>query len=820
MAKRKQKKVNSHQRQAWGTFLLAVSILLFFALVSFEVNDPVNLDAGSAGVTVSNWLGLFGASLSYYLMQWTLGYPILVVPILLFLMAVKGIKNEPLRALRRPALFLILWAIMISVYLAMPEALNGKGVVNEYYPSGLIGGWLASKMVLFLGNFGSMATLVLLSMVLTIITVRIEPGRILSALGAGWSAFRQKISESWKNYRIRQTKRKEEKEHQKQIRLREKAAQRMKEEKTSARVKDDSGPVKSQAPLPEINIEQPTKEKSSMPIITEQEQAAQPPAKTINEEGMIQTTLDDLLEDMDEKPAKKEVDFEVEEAVRDEELDYDRLVRESIARFKFPSIDLLHDPQTQEQHVSREELKSNAELLEMKLRDYGVEARVVKVTAGPVITLYELQPARGVKVSSIVSLSNDLALAMEARGIRIIAPIPGKAAVGIEIPNRSPQTVYLKSLIRTEKFSNSEYELPLAVGKTINGEAYIADLAKMPHLLIAGATGAGKSVGINTIIMSLLYAVDPGKVKFMMVDPKKLELSVYRPLRDHYLLWRPDLDEEVITKPNNAVSMLNSVVLEMERRYDLLSELGVRSIIDYNKKVTANGGLLRQKKIQHLPYIVIIVDELADLMMVAAKEIEMPIARLAQMARAVGIHLIVATQRPSVDVITGLIKANFPARIAYLVASKVDSRTILDINGAEQLLGNGDMLFLPPGHPKPIRLQNSFVSTEEVESVINHISRQSKLPHYSLPQPKTGGSAGSFDLGTDAGRDPLYEDARAIVVRHQQGSISFLQRRLKIGYSRAARLMDELEGDGVVGPADGSKPREVLVTLQELGEGQ
>jgi len=657
-------------------------------------------------------------------------------------------------------------------------------------------------------------------MVLTIITVRIEPGKILSALGAGLAAFRQKLGESWRNYRLRRSRHREEKRRQKQIRIQEKETKREEKKEESKEeipfhIQEEKAPAPAEPekPAPEISIEQPPKEPP--PAIGEDV----PPVIAVNEDSMIQNTLDALLEDMAEKPAEKDVDFEVEEAVQDEELDYDQLVRESIAKFKFPSIDLLHDPQPQEQHVSREELKSNAELLEMKLRDYGVEARVVRVTAGPVITLYELQPARGVKVSSIVNLANDLALAMEARGIRIIAPIPGKAAVGIEIPNRNPQTVYLKSLIRTEKFSKSDYELPLAVGKTINGEAYIADLAKMPHLLIAGATGAGKSVGINTIIMSLLYAVDPGKVKFMMVDPKKLELSIYRPLRDHYLLWRSDLDEEVITKPNNAVSMLNSVVLEMERRYDLLSDLGVRGIIEYNKKVTDSGGMFRQKKLQRLPYIVVIIDELADLMMVAAKEIEMPIARLAQMARAVGIHLIVATQRPSVDVITGLIKANFPARIAYLVASKVDSRTILDINGAEQLLGNGEMLFLPPGHPKPIRLQNSFVTTEEVEAVIDHISRQPKLPHYSLPQPKSSASGASFDTGTDGGRDPLYEDARAIVVRHQQGSISFLQRRLKIGYSRAARLMDELEEDGVVGPADGSKPREVLITLQELGEG-
>ena len=436
------------------------------------------------------------------------------------------------------------------------------------------------------------------------------------------------------------------------------------------------------------------------------------------------------------------------------------------------------------------------------------------MTAGPVITLYELQPSAGVKVSSIVNLSNDLALAMEARGIRIIAPIPGKAAVGIEIPNRNPQIVYLKSLIRSQKFVESSFELPIAVGKTIAGESYIADLAKMPHLLIAGATGSGKSVGINTIIASLLFSVNPAKVKFMMIDPKKLELSLYKNLRNHYLLWRPDLDEEIITKPNNAVSMLNSMVLEMEKRYDVLANFGVRNIVEFNRKLDNYKEKAYKLKLTKLPYIVVIIDELADLMLLAAKEVETPIARLAQMARAVGIHLIVATQRPSVNVITGVIKANFPARIAYQVATKVDSRTILDINGAEQLLGNGDMLFLPPGQSKPVRLQNPFLSTEEVESIIDHIKKQSKLPYYSVPQPASSKSGSGAGNGGD--RDPLYEDARAIVVQHQQGSSSLLQRRLKVGYSRAARLIDELEQDGIVGPQDGSKAREVLITLEEL----
>ena len=492
------------------------------------------------------------------------------------------------------------------------------------------------------------------------------------------------------------------------------------------------------------------------------------------------------------------------------------MVKESVAKYEFPSTDLLESKVSEETSVTREELRANADLLEAKLMDYGIKAKVVSVMAGPVITLYELQPAPGVKVSSIVALSNDLALALQAKGIRIIAPIPGKAAVGIEIPNQRKQIVYLKPMIRSEAFAQSDYILPLALGKTINGEVYVADLTKMPHLLVAGATGSGKSVGINTIIASLLYRVDPGKVKFVMIDPKRIELSIYRDLRDHYLVWRTDLDEEVITKSQNAVSILNSIVLEMDRRYDMLASVGVRGIEDYNKRVREGGPAVKEKKLQQIPYIVVIIDELADLMLIAAKEVEPSIARLAQMARAVGIHLILATQRPSVDVITGVIKANFPARIAYMVTTRPDSKTILDANGAEQLLGNGDMLFLPPGEPRLIRLQNPLITTKEVERLIKHIRRQPKLPHYSLPQPAGSRDGVYSGNGGGSGDDELYERAKRIVINHQQGSISLLQRRLKIGYSRAARLIDEMEEEGVVGPPDGSKPRQVYVQPEEL----
>jgi len=398
--------------------------------------------------------------------------------------------------------------------------------------------------------------------------------------------------------------------------------------------------------------------------------------------------------------------------------------------------------------------------------------------------------------------------------MRIIAPIPGKAAIGIEIPNKNPQTVYMKPLIKSESYTKSDFILPLILGKTINGEVYCADLTKMPHLLIAGATGSGKSVGINTIITSILYSVDPGKVKFVMVDPKKIELSLYKDMREHFLVWRTDLDEEVITKASNAISILNSLTLEMEKRYDQLAHLGVRNIEEFNKRVRLGGPRVKEEKLQQLPYIVLIVDELADMMMMAAKEVEVPIARLAQMARAVGIHIILATQRPSVDVITGVIKANFPARIAYMVTSRPDSKTILDMNGAEKLLGKGDMLYQPPGEPRPIRLQNPIITTDEVQRIIKHVRKQPKLPHYSLPQPNET-QKGEFNAGNGS-RDAVYEKAKELVITSQQGSISYLQRRLKIGYSRAARLIDDMEDEGIVGPAEGGKPRQVYFQPEDL----
>jgi S-DNA-T family DNA segregation ATPase FtsK/SpoIIIE len=478
-------------------------------------------------------------------------------------------------------------------------------------------------------------------------------------------------------------------------------------------------------------------------------------------------------------------------------------------------LDLLIPPGDEEIRVNESELKKNAALLKDKLALFDIQIDDITVTPGPVVTLYEIVPAPGVKISRIVSLEHDIALALAARGIRIIAPIPGKSAIGVEIPNAHSSIVRASSVLK--KLSDSKDELPLALGKTISGEVYITDLAKMPHMLIAGSTGSGKSVGINMILSSLIYAKHPSDIKFVIIDPKKIELSFYKRLSKHFLAVSPDLEEEIITNPSNALLALKAVEYEMEKRYDKLAKLGVRNILDFNKKV--NNPKSRPKdtdemKFHKLPYIIIVIDELADLMITSGKEVEEPIARLAQLARAVGIHIILATQRPSVNVITGVIKANFSARMAYQVATKIDSRTILDMNGAEQLLGQGDMLFLPGGMPKPIRIQNAFISTEEVERVTNYIYVQKGFSkRYFLPSLYDKRKQAGNDLMNEL--DPMFEEAARVIVRHQQGSVSLLQRRLKLGYSRAARIVDQLEQAGIVGPSEGSKAREVIVENEE-----
>jgi S-DNA-T family DNA segregation ATPase FtsK/SpoIIIE len=508
-------------------------------------------------------------------------------------------------------------------------------------------------------------------------------------------------------------------------------------------------------------------------------------------------------------PARAEPTLHVQGPVREKEGDLDaRHHRPEPAAlpYDFPSLDLL-DENDGTAGVDFDEIEDNKQVLLDKLETYKVEITEINAVVGPTVTRYELTPAPGVRISRITALEDDLAMAMAAPGIRILAPIPGKSAIGVEIPNRHRELVRLRSVLSTARFTDAKMQLPVALGKNIQGEVSIEDLAKMPHLLIAGATGAGKSVGLNGMIVGLLYACHPRDLKFVMIDPKKIELGPYQELLDHYIAMPEDAEDPIITDFHQAAAVLKTCEREMEDRYDLLAEAGVRGIREYNEKVR-NGQLDPEDDHRHLPYIVVIIDELADLMMTSGKEVEPPIARLAQMARAVGIHLVLATQRPSVDVITGLIKANFPSRIAFQTSSKIDSRTILDSGGAQQLVGNGDLLYMNGSRME--RLQGPFVSNEEIERIVTFIGGQKGAGPYLLP-PMSTDEDSVLGPTSEEDRDEYFEDAARVIVRSQQGSVSLLQRKLSVGYTRAARIVDQLEEAGIVGPFEGSKARQVLV---------
>lgn len=481
-----------------------------------------------------------------------------------------------------------------------------------------------------------------------------------------------------------------------------------------------------------------------------------------------------------------------------------------LSGYQHPHLDLLKDYGSGKIVVNNEELEANKDKIVETLSNYNIEIDKIKATIGPTVTLYEIIPKPGVRISKIKNLEDDIALSLAALGIRIIAPMPGKGTIGIEVPNKKPEMVAMKAVIATEKFQHTEMDLPIALGKTISNEVYIADLAKMPHLLVAGATGQGKSVGINAIITSLLYKKHPAELKFVMVDPKKVELSLFKTIERHFLAKLPGEEEAIITDTKKVINTLNSLCIEMDQRYDLLKNAQVRNLREYNNKFV-NRRLNPEEGHRFMPFIVLIVDEFADLMMTAGKEVETPIARLAQLARAVGIHLVIATQRPSVNIITGTIKANFPARLAFRVLSKVDSRTILDTGGADQLIGRGDML-LATGSDL-IRIQCAFVDTPEVEEISEFIGAQRGYPSaFLLPEyvDENGEGSGLSDIDLVNDRDALFEEAARLIVLHQQGSTSLIQRKLKLGYNRAGRIIDQLEAAGIVGPFEGSKAREVL----------
>lgn len=776
-----------------GLFLMLLSVFLFVAIVTFNRADEASLTlliddiykSFDQSLEIHNWLGVVGAHIALFLIKATLGYFSIVFPILLFIWGTLYFKKFDKKKIIHIFNFLLISSIILASFFGLLRA-HYEMIQGVYELSGFVGDFIGTFLGRTFGGLGSILILILASSILLIYAFDVKIEKLLRKIKNLAVYFFNLITKE------KETEEKELKQEVKEDNLEK--IKKISSEKKKKKVKEEISATQL--------MEQEAEEQTRIRIIKKDETPQQ-----ITENEVVKEEVKKVdIEKTGELPKKE--DKQADESTLPNQW-------EEKIEYKMPGLDLL-DPTPEENYkVAEEELTRNAELLKDKLKLFDIEIKDISVTPGPVVTLYEIVPAPGVKISRIVGLENDIALALAAKGIRIIAPIPGKSAIGVEIPNAQASTVNARSVLA--KINDTKVELPIALGKTISGDVYVADLSKMPHLLIAGSTGSGKSVGINMIITSLLYTKHPSEVKFCLVDPKKIELSFYNKLRRHYLAASPDLNEEIITEPQNAVLMLKAVEYEMERRYDKLSKAAVRNIVDYNKKVTDPATKPKDTEtIKHypLPYIIVIVDELADLMITAGREVEEPITRLAQLARAVGIHLVLATQRPSVNVITGVIKANFSARIAYQVATKIDSRTILDMNGAEQLLGRGDMLFLPTGSPKPIRIQNAFISTDEVERITNYIYSQPAFSKpYQLPSlyDKKKSSASSFadDL------DERFEEAARIIVRYQQGSVSFLQRKLQLGYSRAARIMDQLEEAGIVGPNDGSKARTILVENEE-----
>jgi S-DNA-T family DNA segregation ATPase FtsK/SpoIIIE len=772
-----------------GIFLVISALLMTLSILSYSRIDQASLtysfsdffkvfstnpDFLHRAQYIHNWLGIFGAYISHFLINSTLGYFSIAIPFICFVWGYTILRNTEKKLALNISNFLLISGLLLS---SLFGVLRFDGLFSNHYElAGNIGDFFGSA----LGRlFGVLGTLIILSTGIFISLFIAFDLRFRALRGFLAGLFRKS-------------------EEKIKINLEDKKERNLEKIKKLKIPKKKSEEIEVE---PDV-IENDEKNGGTRIRIVKTDNEPKVSKSQIEPEVIL--TQSKQIEDKDIVPP---MNFDEEEDLPDQ--------WEEKINFKPPSFDMLEYSEDETIEISEKELKANAELLKEKLKLFDIEIEDISVTPGPVVTLYEIVPSPGVKISRIVSLEHDIALALAAKGIRIIAPIPGKSAIGVEIPNEKSQLVSARSILTY--LPKSKAELPIAMGKTIIGEVYITDLTIMPHLLIAGSTGSGKSVGINMLITSLIYSKHPSDVKFVIIDPKKIELSFYGKLNKHYLAVSPDLDEEIITNPANALLVLKAVEHEMEKRYDKLAKSGVRNIVDYNKKISnpkikpADTDFMKHYK---LPYIVVIIDELADLMMTSGKEVEAPIARLAQLARAVGIHLVVATQRPSVNVITGVIKANFPARMAYQVATKIDSRTILDMNGAEQLLGRGDMLFLPGGVPKPIRMQNAFISTDEVEKVTNYVYTQPGYSkRYFLPSmfEKKNSDSGNFL----ADMDPMFEDAARVIVRHQQGSVSLLQRRLKLGYSRAARIVDQLEEAGIVGPSEGSKAREVIVETEE-----
>lgn len=775
---------NKQQRFVIGCLLILFSIALLVAFISFYVNGQWQLDQSAVSQlddrseVVQNWLGKFGAYLADLIVYRGFGIASFILVRLFFLTGMFLALELSLRKLKNIWFWDLFAIIIVSI-------LFGFFATSAPELGGTIGYELNLFSQDYIGKTGTLLALLFGLIVYLIFKIKLSPEKIQSYFDSTKKEFKTELSSLNTQPQVESA-----------YNLEEFAIEEEYPELDNIHLKteDTQFEINKEALKPTINN---SSEIDLNPIL-------KPVQMNINP---ITETLVHSDELVIEKPEEEDI---IEENLAS------RLVADfglfdptlDLSNYKFPTIDLLKEYSTGGITINQEELEENKNKIVDTLRNYKIEIAQIKATVGPSVTLYEIVPEAGIRISKIKSLEDDIALSLSALGIRIIAPIPGKGTIGIEVPNKNPTMVSMKSVIGSAKFQEAEMELPIALGKTISNETFVVDLAKMPHLLMAGATGQGKSVGLNAVLTSLLYKKHPAEVKFVLVDPKKVELTLFNKIERHYLAKLPDAGDAIITDNAKVVNTLNSLCVEMDNRYSLLKDAMVRNIKEYNEKFKSRK-LNPEAGHRFLPYIVLVVDEFADLIMTAGKEVEIPIARLAQLARAIGIHLIIATQRPSVNVITGLIKANFPARIAFRVTSKIDSRTILDTQGADQLIGRGDLLYTNGNDVT--RVQCAFIDTPEVEKITDFIgSQKAYATAYLLPE--FVGEENGINLDIDISeRDTLFREAAEIIVNAQQGSASLLQRKLKLGYNRAGRLIDQLEAAGIVGPFEGSKARSVNI---------
>jgi S-DNA-T family DNA segregation ATPase FtsK/SpoIIIE len=806
------------KQEVLGIILMALAVLVTLAVVTHSPADDALLEGAEREALfdrgdnrTENLLGPVGAVAAKALVAEFLGFPTLLVVACLLGWGWVLLRQKTPVFLPLLTGLAFAGALFLACFFGWLDAHTDADLARWSGALGLgVAAWLA-------GLFGSVGSFVLLAVAVVVTVLLVVDRDIQTSLDraeGAVSGLSGSLSESWAAFRAGAAERKELRAKARAEAETERAARRKARDKRQTEKK-----AKRKAPAPPA-----APDRAASPPLPASPPPAEPAAarEAPPAPEPDDALLDGLVEAERQQPGDKPGPaFHVTAPVAETAVDLDAAPPPAPDAppdaadlpYQFPSIELLETSDS-DTEVDYGEIEENKRVLLDKLETYNIQIDEIEAVVGPTVTRYELTPAPGVKISRITALEDDLAMALAAPGIRIIAPIPGKSSIGVEIPNRTREMVRLRGLLSTATFRDAaragKMALPAPIGKTIEGEVFIEDLAKMPHLLVAGATGSGKSVGVNALIVGLLYAKHPADLKFVMVDPKKIELNGYAELLNHFSAMPEDAEDPIITDFAQAAAVLRSCEREMEIRYDLLAEAGVRGIEEYNKKHAAGklGDLGDDHK--HLPYIVVIVDELADLMMTSAKEVEAPIARLAQMARAVGIHLVLATQRPSVDVITGLIKANFPSRMAYQTSSKIDSRTIIDGGGAQQLVGNGDLLYM--NGSRLTRLQGPFVSVGEVDAVSGFISGQEGAGPYLLPPMEPGEDAPAGAAGAVSDDvDDLFEEAAKVIVRSQQGSVSLLQRKLSVGYTRAARLVDQLEDAGIVGPFEGSKAREVLV---------